>query len=352
MFQISIIVLCLLLNAILSAVEMAFVTVSKPHLKKLASDGDRLALKILNLKSNPERVLSVLQIGITLVGAISAAVGGASADEALSPWLMKHLPISERWAAPVAIAAVVIPLTYFSVVIGELVPKTLALRYPMRLAKFGAFFLNSLGLFFHPIVSLLEVSTKLILNLFVKRLGTEAAHEPTASVDIDALSETHKQYVLNLIDVDKRKAKDILLPWDLVIKIDSSAHQHEVLDVIKKSKHTRLPIISGENVIGILHAKEFISEREITKINWLELVRPVIFLNPEEPILNALKILQNNKNHMAIIKKQNQLLGVVTLEDIFEEVVGEIYDEDDSPQVLLSSNARIRTMNLPSNNKK
>ena len=157
MFQIAVIVICLLINAILSCVEMAFVTVSKPHLRKLAARGDKLAQKVLALRSNPERILSVLQIGITLVGAISAAVGGAGAEETLSPIYQQMFNVSEHVAESLAIVSIVLPLTYLSVVIGELVPKTLALRFPMKFAKLGSFFLAALDKFFSPVVFIFEI---------------------------------------------------------------------------------------------------------------------------------------------------------------------------------------------------
>lgn len=347
MLEIIVVICCLLLNSILSCVEMAFVTVSKPQLKKLATDGDQKAQKILNLKANPERVLSVLQIGITLVGAISAAVGGAGAEEYLSPVIESKFKLTEEVAEAIAIILVVLPITFLSVVIGELVPKTLALRFPLKFAKFGATFLHFLDKLFSPIVYLLEISTTIIISLFVMKIKSEPASESAGIIEIDNLSEAHKQYVFNLIDVDKRKVKDILLPWDMVTKINKDAKPFEVLETIKKSGHTRIPIIEGEEPIGILHSKEFISESEISRLDWLQLARPIIYLNCEEPILSALKTLQIQRNHMAIILKDKKPIGIVTLEDIFEEVVGEIYDEDDNPRVLLSSNSRIRTLNLP-----
>ncbi len=347
MVELVVILVCLFFNAILSCVEMAFVTVSRPHLKKLATEGDVLAKKVLLLKANPERVLSVLQIGITLVGAISAAVGGAGAEEVLSPFYEARLGVNEDVAEGLAILSVVVPIAFLSVVIGELVPKTLALKFPMRFAKFGGTFLHFLDKVFAPFVFLLEFSTKIIISLFIKKLGSESMAEISGTIDIDNLTDTNKQYVLNLIDVDKRKVKDILLPWDMAIKISKDARPVDVLEIIKKSGHTRIPVLEGDVPIGILHSKEFISESEISKIDWLQLVRPILFINFEEPILNALKVLQNNRNHMAVIVKDKEPIGIVTMEDIFEEVVGEIYDEDDNPRVLLSSNARIRTMNLP-----
>lgn len=326
---------------------MAFVTVSKPHLRKLAKQGDKQAQKVLALRLNPERVLSVLQIGITLVGAVSAAVGGAGAEESLSPFFQSYFEISEKASETLAIFVVVVPLTYLSVVIGELVPKTLALRFPMRFAKLGSYILVFLNKVFAPVVYILELSTKLIISPFIKKMGDETVSEQSSSIDIDDLLDSNKQYVFNLIAVDKRKVKDIIVPWDAVTKIPKDSHYTEVLDLIRTTRYTRFPVIDEEsNPVGILHAKDFNSEAEVSRINWHELIRPILFLSTEERILSALKLIQNKKSHIAVIKNKTDIVGIVTLEDIFEEVVGDIYDDDDNPQYLLSSNSKIRTMNL------
>lgn len=347
MFSLLVVLLCLLLNALLSCIEMAFVTVSKPHLKKMAASGDRIAKKLIEMKTNPERVLSVLQIGITLVGAISAAVGGAGAEEHLSPRIMQAFGVSERASEVISLVLVVLPITYLSVVIGELVPKTLALRNPMRFARIGVQVLKILDRLFAPVVFMLEISTKLILSFFSSKQTLEQLQESGSSVDIESLPDHHKQYVLNLIDVDKRRVKDIMLPWKEVTVLESDMHPHAILNVIKEAGHTRMPVIEDEKPIGLLHAKEFISQGEISRIDWLQLIRPILTLSPNEAILNALKMMQTMKSHMAVIaNSEGKAIGIVTLEDIFEEVVGDISDEDDDPRVLLSANSKLRTMSL------
>lgn len=331
----------------LSCVEMSFVTVSKPYLKKLSQKGIKTAHLLLHLKENPERVLSVLQIGITLVGAISAAVGGAGAEEMFSPMIERVFGITEQSAEVIAIALVVIPLSYLSIVIGELVPKTLAIKYPTTFSLLGARPLVFLDKVFSPVVYILEVSTQLIVRPIDKYLKSEGGSEVTSTtVDLDPLTESHKQYVLNLIAVEKKTLKDILVPWTSVTKIDKTAHHHDVLETIRSSRHTRMPVVDENKVIGILHSKEFITEFEISKVSWPELIRPVISLGPKELILNGLKILQSNKSHMALIVDNGNILGIVTLEDIFEEVVGEIYDEDDNLNAVRATSTHLKTYNV------
>lgn len=343
MFEVIIVLICLCLNAILSCIEMAYVTVSKPQLRKMAQSGDKSALRVLALKTNPERVLSVLQVGITLVGAISAAVSGAGAEEYLSPFFERSFGITEEWAETLAIISIVLPLTFVSVVFGELIPKTVALRFPVRFAKIGSYVLLILDSVFSPAVYVLEMTTRVFTNLFVKKHSVESLAETASSLDLDALTDSHKQYVFNMISVEKKRLKDILIPWNLVTTVSRTAHHTDVIELIRTEKHTRIPVLDDDTPIGILHAKEFISEIEVSKVDWLALVRPPIFLSPDEPILNVLKLLQLKKSHMGIVRKNQTVLGIVTIEDILEEVVGEIHDEDDTPRTFLSNHAKLRT---------
>ncbi len=309
--------------------------------------GHSAAKRVLVLKSNPERTLSVLQIGITLVGAISAGVSGITADQHLSPYFINTMKLTRETSNLISIAVIAIPLTYFSVVIGELAPKSIALRFPLKIALTGGYILIFLERIFRPFVFLLEASTKLLTKYIFANFKPESAISSTGDVDLANLTEAHKQYIFNLINVDKRVVKDVMLPWEQVTKIYINQHQHEVLEKIKATRHTRMPVIDeNDEVVGLLHAKEFVSESEISKLDWKQLIRSIPVLNSKEPILSALKKLQNKKSHLALIKEENSVIGIVTMEDIFEEVVGEISDEDDDPNSLLAVNSRIRTMNL------
>ncbi|MES2803668.1 MAG: hemolysin family protein [Bdellovibrionota bacterium] len=349
MVEIIVVALSILANAFLSGLEMAFVTVSKAHLKKLAAEGSTSAARVLRLKSNPERTLSVLQVGITLVGAISAAVTGASAEEHLSPWFMSRFGLGEELAESISIVAVVLPLTYVSVVIGELVPKSVALRFPVKMALWGGLLLVVMDRVFAPFVLIFEYSTKFITRLLFAKLSTRENVDTTQEVDLDNLNETHKQYVFNLIGIDKRRVKDVMVPWDQVTTIQVEEHSHDVLQKIRTHMYTRIPVMKDGKIQGILYTKEFIAEPEITKLDWTKLIRKAEYLVPSEPIINALKKLQQRKSHMGIARAGETILGIITLEDIFEEFIGDIYDESDETQTLLSSNAKIRNQNFRTN---
>jgi putative hemolysin len=346
MFELVVIFACLIINALLSALEMAIMTASSSKLKSQAATGDVKAKKVLELKGNPERVLSVLQIGITLVGAISAAIGGAGAEENIAPFFEKFFGLSEEVSESLAIISIVIPLTYFSVVLGELVPKTFALKFPLTIAKFGAGPLRILDRVFHPVVFVLEISTKFLCRLFSSSTLSERTGEHQASIEIDGLTDTHKQYVLNLLGIDKRRVKDVMLPWIEVVKIDFEADDKLVLEMVKQSGHTRIPVCHERKIVGILHSKEFIASDENSRNKWNQLLRPIQTFKESEPVLNALKVLQGKGYHMGIVFRDQEPVGVITIEDILEEIVGDIFDEDDQPRSVMSLTAQLRSKNL------
>jgi putative hemolysin len=342
MVTLAIILLSLLLNALLSCVEMAFVSVSRPEVRRLATQGDASAQRLLKLRDSPERTLSVLQVGITLVGAISAAVGGAGADESIAPYLESQFGLSEATAETIGVAIVVVPLTYLSVVVGELVPKTLALRNPTQLALNSSFWLLAFDTFLAPVVWFLEKSTQVVLKIVPGSAIKPTNANEVGSVELDSLSGIQRQYVLNMARLSNRAIEQIALPWDKVDKVDESQSIEDIHTKILACGHTRLPVTSGEIEIGLLHAKEFFALEATGRSDWKTMIRGVLHVNHTDSIFSVMKLMQNTKNHMSLVVDQSsqKLVGIVTLEDIFEEVIGEIYDEDDDGRalkILLSS---------------
>ncbi len=338
--NIIIVVICLLLNAFIACLEIAFVTVTLSKLKKLAAEGNHSAEKIINLRLNPERTLSVLQIGITLVGAISAAVSGAGAEESISPWIQKTFYLKETLSEYIAVLIVVLPLTYLTVVIGELVPKTFALRYSEKISLFSARLLEISDKSLSPVVSIMEFSTKIILNLFSKKQIIDH-HDDSSEISV---SDENKTYVINISNLERKKIKDIMISLDKVECVNSNATFTEVMKTTLETGHTRLPIIENEKISGFLHTKQFLSSYYLHGNSyWMEFVNKLLEVNENANPIETLKLLQKNKNHMALVKDNNQKdLGIVTLEDILESVFGEIGDEDDGTVKLRRSKA-IRT---------
>jgi putative hemolysin len=332
MIEIAVVMLCLLANALIAGVEMAFVAVNRPSLRELTRQGQRKAEILLRLRERPERTLAVMQIGITLVAALAGAVGGAGAEEQLSP-LFEQLGFNENTADTLAIGAVVVPLTYFTVVIGELIPKTLALRHSLTVGLAAAPWLSFFDRILRPLVTLFEWSTKSFLALLRLATGAQGGARvddaQQSTVELGLLSSQHRQYVVNLVDLERKRVKDIYLPWQQVVKADIRLSAREVEALLIASGHTRVPVLDGEALAGVLNAKEFLALRATGSEQWLSLVRPAVELPDHLPLLSGLKMLQDRRVHMGIVYAQQTRLGIVTLEDILEEVVGEIYDEDD-----------------------
>lgn len=345
MTELVIIVLCLALNALLACLEMAFVSVGKPQLREAAKTGKPEARRLLGLRTNPERTLSVIQIGITLVGAVSAAVGGASADEVLAPWFEQTFGWTEGVAEAVSIVCVVVPLTYLSVVVGELVPKTIALRAPMPIALRGSRWLAWGDAILGPLVSVLEWSTKQVLRFVPNRHPPVGEHPDTDLDTISALSEQHRQYVLNLVALEGKRIRDVLVPWERVVWLPSDTSVEKIADVFASSGHSRIPIVEDKRCLGFIYSKEFLAFSRTGERDWRNILRPVLSVRDSETLLRVIRLMQEKRNHLALAcNAAGQTVGVVTLEDIIEEVVGEIYDEDDDGSLkrILASGGKFR----------
>lgn len=330
MFEFIAISLCVLFNAFLAASETAFIATNKATLKVLAKKENSKASLLLKIREHPERFLSTIQIGITFFGAFAAAIGGAGAQEGISPILLKYLPIDPRIAELISALIVVIPFTYFSVVIGELVPKTLALRTPFKIATETAPRLHKISKAIFPIVRLLEWSTKKVISYFPSSTGGGKEGEEGDLVIDNTLTPLNRQYILNMVKIDQTKVKDIFHEWEHVDFIHESSSIEELEKMLITSGHTRLPVEKDGEVIGVLNSKEFFAFQKTGQTTWLNLVRKPVKMQTNTLILNALKVLQSGGTaHMAIVYRGEELAGIVTMEDIFEEIVGDIYDEDD-----------------------
>jgi|JI10StandDraft_1071094.scaffolds.fasta_scaffold122806_1 putative hemolysin len=348
MVEALIILVCLFLNAILAAYEMAFVAVSKPELKGLAKLGSKDASRLLLLRTHPERTLSVIQLGLTFSSAVAAAVGGMGAVNNLEPYFMSHLGLSHGLAKALGIILVVIPLTYLSVVLGELVPKTLALRHPTRIVMWGAKALFWADRAFSPLIFALEWSTKLILKNVFHRAKTDM-NLPEVSIEIGELSPVHQKFMLNMADIERKKIKDILVPWDQVNFVQKTDSMAEVSQMVVSSAHTRLPVLENNRIVGILHTKEFIALKESGAMAWQSIIRQVLKVQSTDSALGVLRLMQEKRNHMTVVFSPfGERLGIVTLEDILEEIIGDIFDEDDDGIVRRVFSSRTRNRMISS----
>ncbi len=350
MIEFFVILICLILNAVLSATETAFVSTQKNILRQLNQIWHGKVTRLLKLRESPERTLAVIQIGITLVGILSGVVGGAGIEEELSPRLQTYFGLAPSTSEAICIVLVVIPLTFFTVIFGELVPKTLALRNPLKISMAASRWLYFLDKAFQPLVDSFEWITKKIVNwrsVFSKL--PQPVQLPDGETSEKGLSKQHQEFIFNLVNLESKILGDIFIPWENVDSVDLEQSAEEVLDKSIRSGHTRLPVNTLGQPTAMLNTKElliFISEGGK---DWPLIIRPVLRLNKSDSLIKALKLMQQQHSQMALIEtSDHKVIGVVTLEEIIEEIVGDIFDEDDDHaiQKLLADKLKLKKTRL------
>lgn len=335
MTAIFIIFLCLFLNALFSCAEMAFVTVNKNKIHREEEKGSKRAQIVEKMHKAPERILSVIQIGITLVAAVSAAVSGAFSHEYLTPVFMDWFDLKEDAAESLSILVVVIPLTFLTVLIGELVPKSIAIKYSMKISLFLAPALKVAEKILGFLVTPLENMTNFLVKILFHPSRIGASSEFEDSISIHDLKQEHQEYVHNIIDLDVKTVSKALVNWDKVKWIDSTSTGQEVKQQFLLSNLTRMPVMDQGEVYGFIHLKEFLQVLNAgEKENWLSYIRPPVFISPDLKLINALRIMKKNKVQILIVGKAEEPVGIVTLEDVIEEVVGDIVDETEDKKIV------------------
>lgn len=336
MITVLIVFVCLFLNSILSCAEMAFVTIDDKLLRKKVLAGDNNAIFIEEMGKSPERIFSVVQIGITLVGAISGAVSGAGAEETLGPKLMYWFGFNEQIASMIAITLVVAPLTILSVVIGELVPKSLAIRFALPIILRLAPALKVAERVLGPLVNPMEKATDFIMKVLLKSNPKAEESAEVEELSLKGLRHEYKQYFHNLLDLDSKNIGSVMVPWEKVDLLTSTAEPEEVSALIMNTRRTRIPVLDANEVYGYLHSKEFVNlSQSGVGDNWLSFVRPIKALSSETKVLDALRTMQKKKAHFCVVGTLEQPIGIITLEDILEEVFGDFIDEDEDGKVKL-----------------
>jgi len=338
--EIWIILGLVLVNGLLAGAEMAVVTVRSSRVRELCDARRSGAEALRRLRENPERFLATVQVGITLVGAVAAAYGGASLSGDLAGWLVA-LSVPQPLAANLAFVLVVVVITFLSVVLGELVPKSLALRASERYALFMARPLQLLALLATPVVWFLTAASNLVLKPFGDRTTfTESrlSREEIRSL-VDEASEAGTvnpeagEIASRALDLAQLVASEVMVHRRFVVALprdaDAEALRHAFLD----AGHRRLPVHDGsiDNVIG------YVSWRDVVERLWegrplamADLLREAPYVPESMPAVELLKDMQRKRAHIAfVVDEHGGFSGIVTLEDLLEELVGEIVSEHD-----------------------
>jgi putative hemolysin len=347
-FELAIIVVMIGVNSVFAAYEIALASVTAAQLKRLADAHPREAKVALYMKQNMEASLAVVQLGITLVGAIAAAVGGAGAGEMLAPVILAELGVSAKVAEALAIVVVVIPLTVATIIAGELIPKVFALRNAewvcLTLSQPMRWFSRSVW----PAVWLFEAIVMRVMAWGERRLGPgEGAKPETVELqDLRAsallarasrlIGPREAGIILSATELQSRRVRDIMLPVEDISTLDVDSSLSDSLIAAHLDMHTRFPVVerSGDpqTIAGYVNVKDVIAmmRHEPHARTLRAIVRSMPSFPPDQPVAQCLERLIAEHTHIALIRgSENQVLGMITLEDIIEDLIGDIGDEFD-----------------------
>jgi len=339
--ELVVIAILIVLNGFFACSEFAIISIRKSRVAQLMSSGDKRAKIVGELQKDPPRLLAIIQIGMTLTGATASAVGGIVAVEHLKP-VLRTLPfeVVQNAAEPIAVTIVVAAVSYLILILGELVPKTIGLQYADTMALMVAKpidFLARAGTF---LVSFLTFSCKVVLALmrikgearaFITR--EEVQHIIAEGHETGVFSAAESEYIRNIFDFTHTYVREVMVPRTRMAALDLDLSREEMLHCILENEYSRYPVFRGgiENIAGFIHGKDFLG-RIVTDPDFdiMTIVRPPFFVPEGKKVNDLLKEMQRKRIHMAlVVDEYGGINGLVTTEDLLEELVGEIEDEHD-----------------------
>lgn len=365
--ELALIVLLIIANGIFAGAEIAVIALRRSRILDLIESGRRGARSVLALRADPERFLATVQIGITVVSATAAAFGGSNVAARLTP-VLAGIGIPERHADGVALGLVVALVSFLSIVLGELVPKSLALHRPETYALLVARPLLFLGWLVRPLVRLLTFSSNIILRPLGDRTTfTETRHsaeELQHIVEEAAKAGTVHPHAGEIasraIEFADLTAQEVMVPREQVIMLPRHASQTEIRRLLLEHGHSRIPVYDGrpDNVIGYISVKDLLAmawERDLIMLD--DVIRPPYFVPESTPAVDLLQEMRRRRVLIAIVvDERGGMEGIVTMEDLVEEVVGDIFSEyvqqvpelyrrEPAGTVLVDGTAPIRDLN-------
>lgn len=325
------------------AAEIALISLRESQVKQLALRGKRGAI-VAKLAANPNRLLGALQVGVTLTGFLSAALGAEKLGVYVIPWL-EDIGMQPNSATTASLIGVTLVIAYFSLVFGELVPKRLALFRTEQIALASAIFIDFVANLFRPIIWVLSHSTNLIVRLF----GIDPKEQRTAISEEElldlvaghaALTDEERDIVEEVFNASERQVHEVMVPRTEVDFMDASLTVGKAIALAIEKAHSRYPVVRGssDEVIGFIHVRDLLDTslaNSNAKIQ--ELARNIMYLPGTKAILPALTEMRKQRQHLAIVLDEyGGTDGIVTLEDLVETLIGDIRDEYDSDEVEIS----------------
>ncbi len=334
----------ILINAFFACSEIAVVSLNEKKIEKLSDEGDKKAKKILKMIRSPEKFLSTIQISITLAGFLGSAFAAENFAEKLSKWIYEDLnfrTLSLESLDSVSVIVVTLILSYFTLVLGELVPKRIAMKNPEKVAKMVCGVISASAVITGPVVWFLSISTNAVLKL-MRIDPTDSEEEVTeeeirmmvdASEEDGNIDTSEKEMIENIFEFNNITASDIMVHRTEVTAIDCESSNDEILNLIKESGYSRFPVFEEniDNIIGVLSARSFLINLCSSEPKDIKSLVYEPYFVPESVKADALFSDMQSKNcHMVIVLDEyGGTSGVITMEDLIEKIVGNIYDETD-----------------------
>lgn len=333
-YNIILLVVLILINGILSASEIAFLSLDKFELKNRIKKNDKRAKRINKTLENESSFLSTIQVGITLAGFLASAFASDTfADYLINRGLTIIDPSVTRG---ILVILITIILSYFTLVFGELVPKKIGRNYSYQVAYLTIDIIRFISIVFYPLIALLTFSTNIISKiLHIKEKDDTLSEEDIKRIILTStnekiIEEKERDYILNIFEFNDKTVKEIMTPKDKCIIIDINEDTKDIINKIRKTKYTRFPIQSKNDIIGLINVKDLILTYQKDKeLNIKNIIHPVKTFKSLEKIDDVFRKMQESHESFGIVKENNEFIGVITMEDAIEEIVGNIYDEYD-----------------------
>jgi len=339
--ELLLIFVLIIINGFFSCSEFAIISIRKSRVAQLVEEGNKRAKTVEELQQDPHRLLAIVQIGVTVVGSTASAVGGIIAVEHLRPALrLSSVALISNAAEPIAVTIVVALVSYFSLILGELVPKTIGLQYADTMALRVAGPIRFLERLCGVVVSFLTVSSKTVLRLF-RIKGEERAFITREEVQLivaeghesGVFSASEHEYIKNIFDFTHTAVREVMVPRTRIAALDLDWQREEMLRFILENQYSRYPVFSGsiEKIVGFVHGKDFLGRMVSDQDFAIEtIIRPPFYVPEGKKVNELLKEMQRNRIHMAlVVDEYGGISGLATTEDLLEELVGEIEDEHD-----------------------
>lgn len=339
-FDLLVVIFFVLVNAFFSGTEMAVISLNDTKMRKLAEDGDKNASRILVFLNNPGTFLATIQVGVTLAGFLSSAFAANNFAGRLA--IIVDPDSIRKWPVPVFTVLITIVLAYFSLVLGELVPKRIAQKNPEKWAFRAYGVVRAFGIITNPFVKFLTASTNLMLRLF-KIDPNEKDKEVTEEeirmmVDVGSesgnIEDTEREMIDNVFEFNDTEVSEVMTHRKKIVAIPDDASYEDALKVATGERFSRIPIYSGtiDNIIGILHIKDLLGVREDT-YDLSELMRDPLIVHEGRKISSLFSEMKKGGIQMAVIVDEyGGTMGICTIEDMLEELVGSITDEFDDEE--------------------